>query len=188
VVRAIGTVVGLLVLGGACFFGVRSLVADEPVRGQQAARPIRTSADPPATPTASIPPATRTSPARRVQECRTTPVSSGLARLEPVVVALHDAACRGDYEALLPHMSDPFGSPLLPKEAAIGVWPARIPDGDPLAVLAETLETPVHGDQGGQFFCHPDGAIAVFARPIGEQPQLLSDFDPTGQTLPNMCG
>lgn len=186
-VRRAGTVAGLLVLGVVCFFVAKSLVASETTPDRRTAAPTSTA---PSTesPTDSIKtPSPSPSPTQSVRLCRTTPVSSGLYLLEPTVVALHDAACRGAFEDLLPNMSDPFGAPLVPKEEAIDAWTAESPGSDPLALLAETLETPVRGYQGGQYFCHPAGAVAMFARPIGDQPTLLSDFDPTGQDSFDIC-
>ncbi len=169
--RTLGTVVGLLALGIGLFFLAKGLVAGDADTGEEAAR---TSA---AAPTS-----------RSVEECVAAPLPSGLEMLEPLVAAIHDAACRGDADALLPHMTDPFGSLQVHKEWAIDLWSADVPGGDPLALLAETLEAPAHGGQGGQFFCHPDGPVVVFARPIGDQPVLMSDFDLTGRELSDLCG
>jgi hypothetical protein len=187
-VRTAATAAGLLVLGVVCFVGAKSLVEGESAPDQQAVEPTRTSTDSSGTSTDTLPPPSLPSPTRPVEQCRNTQLSPGLALLEPTIAALHDAACRGDFDALLSHMSDPFGSQQVPKEEAVSVWTAELPGGDPLGLLAETLETPVHGDQGGQFFCHPKGAVAVFARPLNDQPSLLTDFDPSpGSPLADSC-
>ena len=108
-----------------------------------------------------------------------------LGELEPLVRGIHDAACHRDYSGLLPHMEDSFGE--FPKEDVVAGWQRQDRDGALLRTLAQTLETQPVGDQGGHYFCHRNGAVAVFARGTLDRPGKWSDFDPTGHRLPGLC-
>jgi hypothetical protein len=72
------------------------------------------------------------------------------------VVAVHDAACRRDYAALVAHAEAQFtGTPLTE---------LRADGGAPMKVVAETLETRGIMDQGGLKYCHPRAGVAYFPR------------------------
>jgi hypothetical protein len=72
------------------------------------------------------------------------------------VVAVHDAACRRDYAALVAHAETQFtGTPLTE---------LRADGGAPMRVVAETLETTGIMDQGGLKYCHPRAGVAYFPR------------------------
>jgi hypothetical protein len=103
------------------------------------------------------------------------------------VRAVHDAACRRDYDALTQQMSDPFRR--LPPRMVADEW--RSSSGKiHLDVLAATLETVGHLDQGGLVFCQQNGAYAVFARGTHDRSGEWNDFDlvrDNGIPLPEQC-
>ncbi|MEV4053488.1 hypothetical protein AB0J55_20040 [Amycolatopsis sp. NPDC049688] len=88
------------------------------------------------------------------------------------VAAVHHAACQGDYEALAEWMDNPFGT----RSADAALAELRANDGAPLTILAQTLEATAIADQGGLTYCHPHGAIAVFARGTPDHQGKLTDF------------
>jgi hypothetical protein len=92
------------------------------------------------------------------------------------VTAVHDAACRRDYDSLLQLMDDPFstGKPSNALDAL------RVNYGAPLTIIAQTLETPAISDQGGLVYCHPNGAVVVFARGTLSHPGKWTAFALTG--------
>jgi hypothetical protein len=90
--------------------------------------------------------------------------------------AVHDAACHRDYAALGRLMDNPFGT----RSPAEALTELRANDGAPLTVLAQTLESTAVADQGGLTYCHPHGAIAVFARGTPDHQGKLTDFTLTG--------
>lgn len=94
------------------------------------------------------------------------------------VTAVHDAACRRDYDQLLTMMDTPFGD-RQPAEALVEL---RANDGAPLTILTQTLEVnPIIG-QGGLVYCHPHGAVAVFARGTLSRPGMWTDFSLVSNT------
>lgn len=166
----------LAALGFAVYQGTKTLIASD-VDEQHSSAASSTAAAP------STPPGGK---------CGVVPTTDQngrplLHRLEPTVLAIHDAACRHDYQALIPHMAPVFGPTMASREQVIATWQAEDPDGGWLDVLAETLETPIRGGQGGAWFCHPDGAVAVFPRGTVDRPGMWSDFDPTGHRLSSTC-
>jgi hypothetical protein len=92
------------------------------------------------------------------------------------VRAVHEAACHRDYAALARLMDDPFGT----RSPGAALAELRADDGAPLTILAQTLEGTAIVDQGGLTYCHPHGAIAVFARGIPGHQGKLTDFTLTG--------
>jgi hypothetical protein len=90
------------------------------------------------------------------------------------VRAVHDAACRRDYDALARQMGNPFRR--LPPDAVVDEW-RRDPSNTDLDVLVVTLETKGYLDQGGLLFCQRNGAYVVFARGTLEHPAGWNDFD-----------
>ncbi|MET9225813.1 hypothetical protein [Lentzea sp. NPDC003310] len=92
------------------------------------------------------------------------------------VSAVHEMACRHDYDGLLDMMENPFGDKA-PSEA---LRELRADGGAPLAALAQTLETAPISDQGGLIYCHPRGATAAFARGTQDRPGRWSHFTLTG--------
>lgn len=108
-----------------------------------------------------------------------------LGHLEPLARGIHDAACRGDYSGLLPYMEDSFGG--FPKEDVVVGWARQDSDRELLRTLAETLETPPVGDQGGHYFCHPDGAFAGFARGTVTRPGRWTEFGLGVEPAPPAC-
>ncbi|MET8847931.1 hypothetical protein [Amycolatopsis sp. NPDC004625] len=92
------------------------------------------------------------------------------------VRAVHDAACHRDYAALARLMDDPFGT----RSPDAALAELRANDGAPLTILAQTLEVAALADQGGLTYCHPHGAIAVFARGTPDHQGKLTDFTLTG--------
>ncbi|WP_146060440.1 hypothetical protein [Amycolatopsis sp. CA-128772] len=97
-------------------------------------------------------------------------------RLLTPVRAAHDAACHRDYAALARLMDRPFGT----RSPDAALAELRENDGAPLTILAQTLEVPALADQGGLTYCHPHGAIAVFARGTPDHQGKLTDFTLTG--------
>ena len=95
-----------------------------------------------------------------------------------VVAAVHDAACRRDYDGLLAAMEVPFGT----RSPAEALGELRTDDGVPLVVLAQTLETAPISGQGGLIYCHPHGAIAIFARGTLDRPGRWTSFTLTGDS------
>jgi hypothetical protein len=88
------------------------------------------------------------------------------------VRAVHEAACHRDYAALARLMDNPFGT----RSADAALAELRANDGAPLTILAQTLEATAIADQGGLTYCHPHGAIAVFARGTPDHQGKLTDF------------
>ena len=139
----------------------------------------------------AAPPASDTTRSSMTTEVEPKPVACGTATTtysggEPIGVAdlvsdIHDAACRGDYAALLPLMDETFGG--FPKQEVVDGWMTQDSGGDVARTLAQTLETPALGSQGGDYFCHPDGAVAVFSRGTYDTPGSWSDYDPSGRRL-----
>jgi hypothetical protein len=140
------------------------------------------------------PTVTETARDKTTTQTTTEPIACGTAVTtdvggEPIGVAelvrgIHDAACRGVYSELLPFMDDSFGG--FPKAEVVDGWMTQDPDGDMLATLAQSLETPALADQGGNYYCHPNGAVVVFSRGTYDRPGGWGDFDPSGRRLP-MC-
>jgi hypothetical protein len=95
-----------------------------------------------------------------------------------LVATAHDAACRRDYDGLLAVMETPFGT----RSPAEALGELRADDGAPLVVLAQTLETAPISDQGGLIYCHPHGAIAIFARGTLDRPGRFTSFTLTGDS------
>jgi hypothetical protein len=98
------------------------------------------------------------------------------------VRAIHDAACRYDYDALKREMdplfySDYSQSPddAWSSEAVISTWRKNDPEGIVLDLLAETLQTKGQLDQGGLDYRH-DGAIVVLPRGTHDHPFGWSIF------------
>ncbi|MEU5695707.1 hypothetical protein [Actinosynnema sp. NPDC020468] len=102
------------------------------------------------------------------------------------VSKVHDAACRRDYAALPPLMTDPFAPGRSAADTVAG-WRAADPRGDRLAVLASTLETEAITDQGGTTFCGHDGTAVVFARGTTARRGGLSGFYAPGEVPPGLC-
>lgn len=94
------------------------------------------------------------------------------------VTTVHEAACRRDYDGLLAMMESPFGT-RPPSEALDEL---RADDGAPLIVLAQTLETAPISGQGGLIYCHPHGAVAIFARGTLDRPGRWTSFTRTGNS------
>lgn len=162
--------IGLVAVGFGVFFLTRTLVAND---AQEASpTPISTAEE---------------IPTFECGEAATTDAyGNPLGALEPLVHGIHDAACRRDYAGLLPFMESSFNS--TSKEEAVAEWEREDHDGHILQVLAATLETPPVGDQGGQYFCHSDGAVAVFPRGTITRPGMWSFFDLAGQERFAACG
>ncbi|MDQ7807577.1 hypothetical protein Q5425_27900 [Amycolatopsis sp. A133] len=99
------------------------------------------------------------------------------ALLTPVR-SVHDAACRRDYSGVSRLMDRPFGSRT--PEAAVAELQAD--NGASLTILTQTLEVAAIADQGGLIYCHPHGAIAIFARETSEHQSKLTDFAITGDS------
>jgi hypothetical protein len=99
------------------------------------------------------------------------------ALLDPVR-AVHDAACHRDYSGVSRLMDRPFGS-RSPEEALTEL---QADNGAALTILAQTLEVTAIADQGGLVYCHPDGAIAIFARGTSVHQSKLVNFALTGDT------
>ncbi|GAB1512561.1 hypothetical protein JCM33774_46030 [Actinophytocola sp. KF-1] len=180
---ALAAAVTLVAIGFGVFFLTRTLVANdarevpatshetEPEVGNSTATPISTAEE---------------SPNFKCGGAVTTDAyGNPLGPLEPLVQGIHSAACRGDYASLLPYMENSFNS--TPKEEVVAEWEREDHGSHILQVVAETFEVPPVGDQGGQYFCHPDGAVAVIARGTISRPGLWSAFDPTGQERPAAC-
>jgi hypothetical protein len=178
--RIVVVVVGAIVLVGfgfGVFYLTKELFSGEAQgtaeagAGQSATTPISTAEE---------------SPSIECGEIATTSAHGyPLGELEPLVRGIHDAACRGDYAGLLPFMETTFNS--TPREEAVAEWEREDSDRRILQTLAETLEVPPVGDQGGQYFCHPDGAVAVFPRGTITHPGMWSMFDLVGQDRPAAC-
>jgi hypothetical protein len=175
--------VALVAVGFGVFFLTRTLVANDtqgapPTSGEPRSE-VGNSTTTPISTVEEI-------PAFECGEAVTTDAyGNPLGALEPLVGGIHDAACRHDYTGLLPYMESSFNS--TSKEEAVAEWEREDHDGHILQVVAETFETPPVGDQGGQYFCHPDGAVAVFARGTITRPGLWSAFDLAGQERPVAC-
>jgi hypothetical protein len=92
-----------------------------------------------------------------------------------LVRVVHEAACQHDYETLAELMDHPFGT----RTADEAVAELRANDGAPLTILAQTLEAAAIADQGGLIYCHPHGAIAIFARGTSEHQWKFTDFSLT---------
>jgi hypothetical protein len=127
----------------------------------------------PAPPAALPPPAAPACGPVTTTDLTGHPLSEGF--LGPVR-AVHDAACHRDYAALAGLMDDPFGT----RSAEAALAELRANDGAPLTILAQTLESAAIADQGGLTYCHPHGAIAVFARGTPDHQGKLTDFSLTG--------
>jgi hypothetical protein len=89
-----------------------------------------------------------------------------------LVRVVHEAACHHDYDTLAELMDHPFGT----RTADEAIAELRTNDGAPLTILAQTLEAAAIADQGGLIFCHPHGAIAIFARGTSEHQWKFTDF------------
>ncbi|MFG1646948.1 hypothetical protein ACGFMK_42285 [Amycolatopsis sp. NPDC049252] len=96
-----------------------------------------------------------------------------------LVRVVHEAACQHDYETLAELMDHPFGT----RTADEAIAELRANDGAPLTILAQTLETAAIADQGGLSYCHPHGAIAIFARGTSEHQWKFTDFSLTPDSL-----
>lgn len=92
-----------------------------------------------------------------------------------LVRVVHEAACHQDYETLAELMDHPFGT----RTAGEAVAELRANGGAPLTILAQTLEAAAIADQGGLIYCHPHGAIAIFARGTSEHQWKFTDFSLT---------
>jgi hypothetical protein len=101
------------------------------------------------------------------------------------VRGIHDAACRRDYAGLLPYMESSFNG--VARQEVVVEWEREDFDGLILRAVAQTLEIPPVGDQGGTYFCHPDGPVAIFPRGTITQPGMWSEFDLTGRERPPAC-
>lgn len=101
---------------------------------------------------------------------------------DPEVMAVHDAACRGDYSALQGLMAEPFAFNefVAPAAEVIEQWKIEDQQGVYLELLARVLESPVVPTQGGPVFCGDSGAIAVFSRGTAAMPMVLSEFTMPG--------
>jgi hypothetical protein len=95
-----------------------------------------------------------------------------------LVRVVHEAACRHDYETLADLMDLPFGT----RTADQAIAELRANDGAPLTILTQTLETAAIADQGGLIYCHPHGAIAIFARGTSEHQWKFTDFSLTSDS------
>lgn len=174
----------VIVAGFLLFLATKSLVggdgAQEAVSTPSSSVPVTKPSNVRAGTSASGP------PLMKCGEVATTDAFGNLlGALEPLVRGIHDAACHRDYSGLLPYMEDSFGG--FPKEDVVAGWQRQDTDSALLRTLAETLETQAFADQGGQYFCHPSGAVTVFARGTIDRPGKWSDFDPTGHRLPGLC-
>jgi hypothetical protein len=95
-----------------------------------------------------------------------------------LVRVVHEAACQHDYETLADLMDHPFGT----RTADEAIAELRANDGAPLTILAQTLEAAAVADQGGLIYCHPHGAIAIFARGTSEHQWKFTDFSLTADS------
>jgi hypothetical protein len=174
----------LLVVGVAIFLATKALVADGDAEEATTAAPRspRSVAG-----SSSV----DAGPDQESTECgevaTTDAYGNPLPAIEPLVRGIHDAACRRDFPALLPFMADSFGYAGYPKQDVVAEWERQGSDGLLLQTLAETLEMRAVGDQGGWYFCHPGGAVAVFARGTYDRPGMWSDFDLTRTRIPTAC-
>jgi hypothetical protein len=90
------------------------------------------------------------------------------------VQAVHDAACRRDFDALAQQMDTPFQG-RTPAELA-AQWRQAGP-GDPrIDALTTTLEGKGMLTQGGLVFCHTNGGVAIFGRGTNDRPGKWTDF------------
>ncbi len=177
--------VTLAAVGFGVFFLTRTLVAND----VQEAPPTSDGTTAEAGNVTTTPVSTADEiPAFECGEAATTDAyGNPLGALQPLVDGIHDAACRHDYAGLLPYMESSFNFNSTPKEEVVAEWEREDHDGHVLQVVAEAFETPPVGDQGGQYFCHPDGAVAVIARGTITRPGLWSSFDLAGQERPAAC-
>ncbi|WP_146108152.1 hypothetical protein V5P93_003950 [Actinokineospora auranticolor] len=99
-----------------------------------------------------------------------TPLGEAVAR---DVTGVHAAACAGDYGALAPFVSDPTR----PAAEIVLTWRAEDPTGVKLRAIAEVLERPGAGGQGGLVFCDPDKGLVVFSRGTFDVRSGLTDVE-----------
>ncbi|GAA1286062.1 hypothetical protein GCM10009634_34510 [Saccharothrix xinjiangensis] len=92
-----------------------------------------------------------------------TPLGDDRAR---DVAGVHAAACAGDYDALIPFIPDARPSSLSTFTAVqiVEDWRREDPAGVKLRAVAEVLERPGVGGQGGLVFCEPDKGLVGFSR------------------------
>ncbi|EWM19765.1 hypothetical protein [Kutzneria sp. 744] len=95
------------------------------------------------------------------------------------VTTVHKAACQHDFSTLASQFdAGPHGQ---------SIAELRERDGAELAILAQTLETPARADQGGWVYCHPHGAVAIFARGTNTHPGTWSFFSVAGNDPGSSC-
>jgi hypothetical protein len=103
-----------------------------------------------------------------------------------MATAVHEAACRHDYDALLAQMDPAFeGGTAVAKIAELR---ALTPEGAALDVLAATLETAPTQDQGGTTYCQQGGAEVGFPRGTINRPGRWNRFELLSGTDPAACG
>ncbi|MEV7094238.1 hypothetical protein AB0M80_15535 [Amycolatopsis sp. NPDC051045] len=95
-----------------------------------------------------------------------------------LVRVVHEAACHHDYETLADLMDHPFGT----RTADEAIAELRANDGASLTILTQTLEAAAIAGQGGLIYCHPHGAIAIFARGTSEHQWKFTDFSLTADS------
>jgi hypothetical protein len=105
-----------------------------------------------------------------------TPLGSDTAK---DVAGVHAAACAGDYDALLPFISESppqLPGSITPADVVEG-WRREDPGGVKLRAVAVVLERPGVGGQGGVSFCDPDRGMVGFSRGTIDMEPGLGGFE-----------